>query len=367
MAFAPRDYLPPRIAMDNIPKFVFLGFIVLVVGALTAIGLHRRNTMPSEAPLQGAGSTFINPLMVQWSVHYEKSEAGCRIGYQSVGSGLGIKWLLNRKFDFACSDAPLTADQMATLSAAGDKAIHVPLVLGAVVPVYNLAGLKQPLQFSGPVLADIYLGKITKWNDKALSDLNPGVQLPNEMIGVVHRSDGSGTTFIWADYLTKVSPAWKETVGAGTEVKWPTGVGESGNQGVAEKVQKTHGSIGYVELTYAFRLDLAYGLVRDSEGEFVRASIPSVMKAADNSLGTIPEDLRYSMTDAPGKGSYPIVGTTWAILNNRQPTAKGRQLADFLTWAVGDGQVHVETLLYARLPEALVERARKKINEIEFD
>jgi phosphate transport system substrate-binding protein len=352
--------------VENLPKFVFLALIVVVVGALAAIGLQYRNTMPPEPALQGAGSTFVDPLMVQWSTRYEKSEAGCRIGFQSVGSGLGIKWLLNRKLDFACSDAPLSEDQMAKISEAGDKAIHVPLVLGAVVPVYSLGGLKQQLQFTGPVLADIYLGKITKWNDKTLCDLNPGVQLPDEKIVVVHRSNGSGTTYIWSDYLSKVSTAWKDTVGAGTEVKWPTGVAESGNQGVAEKVQKTSASIGYIELTYAFRLDLAYGLVRNREGEFVRASIPSVMKAADNSLGTIPEDLRYSLTDAPGKGSYPIVGTTWAILRNRQPAQKGRQLFDFLSWAIGNGQAHVETLLYARLPEALVERARKKINEIDL-
>jgi phosphate transport system substrate-binding protein len=353
--------------METAPRYVFLGFVVLVGGALVAIVLHQRNMTPPEPPIQGAGSTFVYPLMVQWSSQYEHTESGCRIGYRSLGSGTGIKYFMDKKVDFACSDAPMTDEQLAKIRQAGSEAVHIPLVLGAVVPVYNLPGVKAPLQFTGAVLADIYLGKIKKWNDKALSDLNTAVELPDKAIVVVHRADGSGTTYIWTDYLSKVSAAWKKTVGVGAEVKWPVGHGEPGNEGVAEKVQKTSGSIGYVELTYAYRLDLAYGLVQNRAKEFVKANLASVTKAAESGLVEIPDDLRYSLTDAAGKDSYPIVGTTWAIVRTRQPREKGHKLVDFLGWAVGKGQDQVQGLLYARLPEALVARAEKKIEDIKID
>jgi phosphate ABC transporter phosphate-binding protein len=351
--------------METAPKYAFLGLVVLVIGGIVALQPRHTDTTLPEPGLKGAGSTFVDPLMVQWSSHYEKSESGCRIGYRSFGSGTGIKFFMDKKVDFACSDAPMTDEQLAKVRAEGRDVAHIPLVLGAVVPVYNLASVKTPLRFTGGVLADIFQGKITKWNDSALRGLNPELDLPDQDIVVVHRSDGSGTTYIWVDYLSKSSASWKEAVGIGTEVKWPIGNAEAGNDGVAARVQKTPGSIGYVELTYAYRLDLAYGLVRNREMEFIKATLPAVTKAAENSLSVIPDDLRYSFTDAPGTGSYPITGMTWALVNLRQPAQKGRQLVDFLNWATGHGQEQAEALLYARLPEVLIVKARKTIDQIQ--
>jgi phosphate transport system substrate-binding protein len=350
--------------METAPKYIFLGFLVVVIGAIAGIYILHSKSLPPEAPIQGAGSTFIDPLMVQWSSQYEKTESGCRIGYRSVGSGRGIQSVMEKKVDFGCTDAPLTDEQIAQVRSAGGEVVHVPLVLGAVVPVYNLATAKTPVRFTGAVLADIFLGKIKKWNDKALHDLNPDIELPDREITVVHRSDGSGTTYIWADYLSKTNPDWKKTVGVGTQLKWPFGTAESGNDGVAANVQKTSAAIGYVELTYALRLDLAVGLVENQEKEFVKANLGSITKAAENALGKVPDDLRYSLTDAPGKGSYPITGTTWAIVYVGQTPKKGRQLVDFLNWATGDGQLHVHELLYARLPEPLAAKARNAISRI---
>jgi phosphate transport system substrate-binding protein len=352
--------------MSTVPRYVFLGLVVVVVGALVAMALQSQHDKVPEPDLQGAGSTFVNPLMVQWASRYEGTESGCRVGYRSLGSGAGIKLLTERQVDFGCTDGPMTDAQLAGARAAGGEVLHIPLVLGAVVPAYNLPGLGTPLRFTGPVLADIYLGKIKKWNHPALRDLNPGVELPELPIRVVHRADGSGTTYIWTDYLTKVSAEWKKAAGTGILVTWPTGTAAQGNEGVADKVQKTRGSIGYVELTYAYQLDLAFGLVQNREKEFVRASLAAVTKAADNALRDIPDDLRYSMTDAPGKGSYPIAGTTWAIVFARQPAVKGGRLVSFLQWATDAGQRQVEDLLYARLPEALAERARAAVEKIQL-
>jgi phosphate transport system substrate-binding protein len=351
--------------MENTPKYVFMGFLVLVVGALVALGLHGRRSAPPEATLRGAGSTFVYPLMVQWSANYQKAEGGCKLAYRSVGSGAGIRDAIANKVDFACSDAPLTDEELAQAREADGELVHVPLVLGAVVPAYHLDGLKAPLRFTGELLADVYLGKVTRWDDESLRALNPGVELPPKPIHVVHRSDGSGTTWIWVDYLSRVSPEWKRKVGVGTEVRWPTGEAAKGNEGVAEKVHKTPGAIGYVELTYAYRLDLAYGQVRNREGEFVKAGLPSITTAADNALSRIPDDLRYSLANARGKGSYPVCGTTWALVRVPQPAAKRAQVVDFLRWATGPGQDSAVDLLYARLPPALVERAQRVIDRIE--
>jgi phosphate transport system substrate-binding protein len=351
--------------METAPKYIFLGLLTLVVGTLAAIGLFHRGN--SEPPLLGGGSTFIAPLMVQWSSEFEKTEHGCRVGYRSLGSGTGIRLFINNKVLFACSDAPMTDEQLAQARKTGSDVAHIPLVLGAVVPVYNLPDLSEPLRFTGAVLADIYVGKIKKWNDAALVELNPRAKLPDREIGVVHRKDSSGTTYIWTDYLSKVSPRWKETIGAATDVKWPTGTAEDGNQGVAEKVQKSAGSIGYVELTYAYQLELAVGLVQNREGEYIKANLASIAKAADNALVEIPDDLRFSLTDAPGKGSYPITGTTWAIVRLQPDKKRAHYLVDFLTWATGDGQAGVQTLLYGKLPTALLERSRQKIAQIKVD
>jgi phosphate transport system substrate-binding protein len=348
--------------MDTIPRYVFLGLVVVVLGAMGVIHIYTTRSAPN-APLKGAGSTFVAPLMVQWSHRYERTEDGCRIGYSSVGSGAGIKQLVAGTTGFACSEAPLTDEQMEKAQAKGGAVVHIPLVLGAVVPVYNLPGVKQPLRFTGPLLADIFLGKVKRWDDQSVQDLNPGIELPKEEMKIVHRSDSSGTTFVWSDYLSKASKEWKEKAGASTDLKWPTGTGESGNRGVANKVRDTPYSIGYAELTSAYRADLAFGLVRNREGEFVKAGLPAVEAAAE-ALVDIPEDLRFSLTDAPGKGSYPICGTTWAIVRFRQD-GHGKQLADFLSWAVSDGQDAMGGLFYSRLPERLRERARKQVARIE--
>jgi phosphate ABC transporter phosphate-binding protein len=350
--------------METFPKYAFLGLVVLVIGGLVAIRLHNANTIPPALPLKAAGSTFVYPLIAQWSSDYAKTESGCQIEYQSIGSGAGIKNLLKKRVNFACSEAPLTDEELSQIHASADEVVHIPLALGAVVPVYNLPRLKGTLRFTGAVLAEIYLGKIRKWNDAVLRDLNPECELPDREIQVVRRSDASGTTYIWVDYLSKVSPDWSRTIGVGTEVKWPVGVAESGNEGVARQVQRTPGSVGYVELTYAYRMDLPYGLVRNRENEYVRCNLSSVAKAAQNSLEIIPEDLRFSLTDAPGKGSYPIAGATWAIAYRRQPRQTGRQLVDFLEWATGKGQDRMEALLYERLPEKLASKAVKQINQI---
>ena len=354
---------------SNTPKYVFYGFVVLMIGALAAVGLHSRNQLPAEQPFVGSGSTFVSPLMVQWSASYERTELGKKIDYQSGGSGFGIKSILSKKVDFACTDAPLTDEQMAMARAAGGDIIHVPLILGAVVPAYNLPEVSEAVRFSGPVLADIYLGKIKKWDDDALKELNPKIkdELPKKEIVVVHRSDGSGTTYIWADYLSKVSPAWKEKVGVATDLTWPVGVAVGGNEGVAKEVKKTAWSIGYVELTYAFRFDLKMGLVRNREKEFIRAGLESVRAAADNGLADLPEDLRFSLTDPPGKGSFPICGATWAVVYVNQPGNKGRRLYDFLYWAVGPGQDEADLLLYVRMPESLNRRVVDQLKKIKVD
>jgi len=323
-------------------------------------------TPSGPVQLHGQGSTFVSPLMRQWGPAYEKSDQGCKIQYEGTGSGGGIKAIIANKVDFACSDAPLTDEQLAKARDSGDALLHIPLVLGAVVPVYNLDGIANPLHFTGAVLADIYLGKIKKWNDKALQDLNPGVSLPDKDIVVVHRLDPSGTTYVWVDYLAKVSPEWKEKVGVATEVPWPTGIEDAGNDGVGKLVQKTYASIGYVELSYAHRLDLPFGLVQNREKVFVKGGIKSVKAAATNGLGAVPDDLRFSLTDPPGKGSYPICGTTWALVRVHQHGDKGRQLVNFLYWATNEGQEEADVLLYLRLPDSLLDRARKQINSIQI-
>jgi phosphate transport system substrate-binding protein len=316
--------------------------------------------------LVGKGSTFVYPLMIHWSSVYWKGDEGGRIDYLPRGSSSGIKAVLDKTVDFACTDAPLSDEQLARAKTSGGEIIHVPLVLGAVVPIYNLPEVSQALRFSGPVLANIYLGKITKWNDKALQELNPKVaqELPDQPIRVVHRKDGSGTTYIWVDYLAKVSAESKQRLGVSTEVPWPVGAAESGNEGVAEYVKRTPASIGYVELAYAFRREIPFGLVQNREKEFVKASFESVGMAATNGLTSVPDDLRFSLTDPPGQGSYPICGATWAVVQRNQTAEKKKQLADFLYWALDKGQDEADALFYHRLPAALRERAEKQLGKL---
>src|SRR5262245_5311083 len=299
-------------------------------------------------------------MMSKWAAEYKKAK-GIEVNYQSIGSGGGIQQMTAQTFDFGCSDGPMNQEQLDEAGKKNGEVLHIPLVMGAVAPIYNV-GVKETLKFSGPALADIYLGKIKKWNDKALQELNPGVTLPDLEIVVVHRSEGSGTTYIFADYLSKVSADWKTKVGVGTSLNWPVGVGQKGSEGLTRQVKQTNGAIGYVEVTYALQNKIAFGPVRNHEGAFVSASLESVTAAAANSLKEIPDDLRYSLTDAPGKESYPISGTSWAVLYIKQAPDKGKAVVDFLRWCTHEGQQYNEALHYAKLPPGLVERLEKKLD-----
>ncbi|MBY0230839.1 MAG: phosphate ABC transporter substrate-binding protein PstS [Gemmataceae bacterium] len=314
----------------------------------------------SKPRLNAGGATFIFPMMSTWTSEYDKAK-GVEINYQSIGSGGGIQQMTAQTFDFGCSDGPMNQEQLDKAKTKGGDVIHVPLVMGAVVPAYSLKDVAEPLRFTGPLLADIFLGKVKKWNDPAIKEANPGVDLPDLEIAVVHRSDGSGTTYIWADYLAKVSKEWKEKVGVGTSVNWPVGVGQKGNEAVARQTKQTEGAIGYIELTYALQNDIAYGLVKNKAGVFVKPSLESVTAAANSAVTDIPDDLRYSITDAPGKDSYPVSGTSWAVLYTKQGAERGPHVKDFLHWATHEGQKHCHALHYATLPEGLVKRIEKKL------
>jgi len=333
--------------------------IAAIVAAVLVPGCEERNGQK----LNGTGSTFVQPIMSKWAEEYGKAKRG-QIVYEGIGSSAGVQRLSSGVFDFACTDAPLNEAQQAQVTKGGGDFLYIPLVLGAVVPAYNLPGFKEPITFSGPVLADIFLGKIGRWNDKALQELNSGVTLPDMPIAVVHRSDGSGTTYIWTDYLAKVSPEWKSKAGGGMSVKWPAGTGKAGNFGVADHIKSTSGAVGYVQLDYALRDSIGVGLVKNRAGTAVKADASSVTAAAKSSLAEIPADLRFSLTDAAGTESYPIAGTVWAIVYVKQPAGKGKPLADFLRWATHEGQEVAEGLHYARLPSELVERIDKKLEQI---
>jgi phosphate transport system substrate-binding protein len=302
--------------------------------------------------INGAGATFPYPIYSKWFSEYNKLHPTVQINYQSIGSGGGIRQITNQTVFFGATDGPMTNDQ---LLAAPSKILHFPTVLGAVVPVYNIPGVTAELKFTGPVLVDIFLGKVTKWNDPEIAKLNPGVNLPGADITVVHRSDGSGTTYIWVDYLAKVSEEWKTKVGVATAVNWPSGVGGKGNEGVAGLVQQTPGSIGYVELIYALQNKISYGSVQNMAGEFVRASVQSVTAAAAAAAGKMPADFRVSITNAEGMGVYPISSFTWLLLyESPKDKVQSKTVVDFVKWALTDGQKFCAELGYAPLPDPVV-------------
>jgi phosphate ABC transporter phosphate-binding protein len=343
----------------------------LGVSALLLTALLGCSGATGKAKLSGGGSSFINPLMKKWSAEYY-SKHHVEVDYASTGSTNGINDMISRKIDFGCTDAPMTDEQLEKAEAAGGKVLHLPLVIGGVVPIYNLPGIDKPLKFTGKILADIYLGKIKKWNDLAIQKANEGndsgqaIKLPDLNILTVHRSDGSGTTDIFTDYLSKVSEDWRKGPGHGTTIDWPPGgVGEPKNPGVAGNVQRTPGAIGYVELIYALESKLPYGAVENRDHEPITASLETVTAAARNALaGEIPEDLRYSITNAPGKDSYPICGTTWAVCYQKQTTEKRLALQDFFSWATDQGQTMTADLQYSALPKELVERVAKKLGSM---
>jgi phosphate transport system substrate-binding protein len=312
--------------------------------------------------INGAGATFPAPIYAKWFAEYNKLHSNVRINYQPLGSGAGIRQLTERTVFFGASDGPMTQDQ---LLAAPGKILHLPTVLGAVVPVYNLPGVSQELKFNGPVLANIFLGKVTKWNDPAIAALNAGVNLPGTDIVVAHRSDGSGTTYIWVDYLSKVSPEFKKVVGVGTAVKWPVGVAAAKNDGVAAIVAQTPGALGYVELIYAIQTKTAYGQVQNMNGKFVKASIDSVSAAAAAAARQMPPDFRVSITNAPGDDVYPISSFTWILLYQEpKDKAQGKMMVDFMKWALMDGQKFAGDMGYAPIPKNVVDMEMKALDAI---
>jgi phosphate transport system substrate-binding protein len=317
-----------------------------------------------KVQINGAGATFPFPIYSKWFSEYNKLHPEVEVNYQSIGSGGGIRQLTNETVFFGATDGPMTPEQM---QAAPGPILHLPTVLGGVVPVYNIPGVTGELKFSGKVLAEIYMGKITKWNDPAIAGLNPGVGLPGSDISVVHRSDGSGTTYIWVDFLSKVSPEFKQKVGVATSVNWPVGVGGKGNEGVSGLVKQQPGSIGYVELIYALQNKIDYGSVQNVAGEFVRSSIDSVTAAAAAAASAMPKDFRVSITNAPGRGVYPISSFTWLLFyENPKDKQRAKIMVDFMKWALTDGQKYCAELGYAPVPQSVVQLEMEALKKIKL-
>jgi phosphate transport system substrate-binding protein len=323
--------------------------------ALTAIGASAQN-------VNGAGATFPYPIYSKWFSEYSQQHPNVKINYQSIGSGGGIRQVSEGTVDFGATDGPMSDAQ---ISAAKVKTTHIPTVLGAVVPIYNLPGVNKELNFSGDVIADIYLGKITTWNDPRIAKDNPGVNLPSNAILPVYRSDGSGTTYILTDYLSKVSSDWNSRVGKNTSVKWPTGIGQKGSEGVAGMVRQSPNSFGYVELIYATQNKMSYGTVKNSAGKFLKASPDGATAAAAAAAKSMPADFRVSITNAPGATSYPISSFTWLLIpTHATDAAKGKAIAEFLVWMLDHGQAEADTMGYASLPKPVQDMVRKSITQL---
>jgi phosphate transport system substrate-binding protein len=333
--------------------------ITKILGLAIALGMSA--SASAQMMINGAGATFPYPIYSKWFDAYAKVDPSVRFNYQSIGSGGGQKQILAQTVDFGASDGPMSDENLAK---APGKLLHIPTVAGAVVMVSNLPG-NPALKLDGDTIAGIYLGQIKKWNDPKLTALNPGAKLPDKDIVVVHRSDGSGTTFIFTDYLSKVSSEWKSKVGNNTSVNWPAGIGGKGNEGVSGQVKQTPGAIGYVELIYAIQNKMPYAEVKNAAGEFVKPTLESVTAAL--ATADIPDDFRFSMTNAPGKDAYPISGATWLLVYQQQKdAAKGKKLVEFLKWAAKDGEKMAKDLDYAPLPDNVQERVLKRIDEIKM-
>ncbi|MBZ5725895.1 MAG: phosphate ABC transporter substrate-binding protein PstS [Acidobacteriia bacterium] len=331
---------------------------------LTLAGLLMAGaSLATAQQINAAGATFPAVIYQKWFQDYHGKNPGVQVNYQSLGSGAGIQQLTSGTVDFGASDMPMTNDQIAAMKV---KPLHFPTVLGAVVPIYNIPGVTQELRFAPETLAGIFLGSIKKWNDGALTKDNPGVKFPDKEIEVVHRSDGSGTTFVWTDYLSKVSPEWKSKVGANTSVAWPVGLGQKGNEGVAGQVQQMPFSMGYVELIYAAKNKLGYGTVKNAAGAWVKPSLESVTEAAAGAAKSMPDDFRVSITNPPGKGAYPIATFTWLLIPEKFSDAnKAKSIKVFLQWMLADGQKYAAGLDYAPLPKEVVAREEKQIARIQ--
>jgi phosphate transport system substrate-binding protein len=317
--------------------------------------------------INGAGATFPYPIYSKWFDVYHQKNSNIQFNYQSVGSGAGIKQVTEGTVDFGASDMPMTDDQMKAFQAKrGSEILHFPTVLGAVVPTYNVQGVTASLNFTPEALAGIYLGKITKWNDPAITGANKGVSLPAQDIVVIHRSDGSGTTFIWTDYLSKVSDEWKSKVSRNASVNWPVGLGGKGNEGVTGLVKQTPNAIGYVELIYAVQNKIPYGTMKNSAGSFIKADLASVTAAAAGAAKEMPADFRVSITNAPGKTAYPISSFTWLLIPSKIPDAGKREaIKGFLKWMLTDGQGYNEPLSYAKLPKEVVEKELHAMSKVQ--
>ena len=341
-------------------KKILTSLLVVAVGALFAVAVV------AQGQITAAGATFPFPIYSKWFDMYSKLK-GVQVNYQSVGSGAGIRQITAGTVDFGASDGPMTDEQIANYEKErGGGILHFPTVLGAVVPTYNIPGVNAELNFTQKAIADIYLGKITKWNDPELTKPNPGVKLPADDIVVVHRSDGSGTTYIFTDFLSKVSEDWKSKVGKNTSVNWPAGLGGKGNEGVAGLVKQTPDAMGYVELIYALQTKMPYGNVQNAAGAFVRASLATTTEAAAGAAKNMPADFRVSITDAPGKTAYPISSFTWLLIPAKiQDASKRTAIKDFLHWMLTSGQKETEALDYAPLPKQVVLQEEKAISKIQ--
>jgi phosphate transport system substrate-binding protein len=334
-------------------------FVTLLLFCLAATASAQSGTVL----LNAAGATFPYPIYSKWFDVYHTAHPGIQINYQSIGSGGGIQQLTAGTVDFGASDLPMSDAQ---LGAAKVKILHFPTVLGAVVPTYNVPGVSGDLNFTQHALAGIYLGTITKWNDPEIAKANPGVKLPGDDIVVVHRSDGSGTSFIFTDFLSKASPDWKNKVGAGSSVNWPVGLGGKGNEGVAGLLKQTPDSIGYVELIYAVQNNISFGNVQNADGKYIKASLAGVTEAAAGAAKDMPDDFRVSITNAPGAATYPISSFTWLLIPSQiQDAAKRDAIKDFLKWMLADGQGYNEGLSYAKLPKPVIAKEQKAISLIQ--
>jgi phosphate transport system substrate-binding protein len=334
---------------------------------LTSVLAALAGVAAAALSITGAGATFPNPMYSKWFNEYHKMHADVEINYQSIGSGGGIKQVTEGTVDFGATDGPMNDTQLAEFKTKrGCEVLHFPTVLGADVPTYNIPGVTGELNFTPDALAGIFLGKITKWNDPEIAKANPGVKLPASDIVVVHRSEASGTTYIWVDYLAKVSPEWKTKVGVGAAVSWPVGLGGKGNEGVSGQIKQTENSIGYIELIYAIQNKMSYGKVKNLSGEFVKAELASVTAAAAGAAANMPEDFRVSITNAPGKGAYPISSFTWLLVPSKiQNPEKKKAVKDFVTWMLGPGQKMTEALSYSPLPKSVVAKETIAISKIQ--
>jgi phosphate transport system substrate-binding protein len=328
--------------------------------AMLLAGLVLALPLMGQTTLNGAGASFPNPIYSKWFSEYNKLHPDVQVNYQSLGSGAGIRQVIAGTVDFGASDGPMTDEQ---LKEAKTKILHIPTVMGAVVPAYNVPGISGEVKFTPEALAGIFLGKISKWNDPAITGPNPGVKFPDQSIIVVHRSDGSGTTYIFTDYLSKVSKEWESTVGKGASPKWPVGLGGKGNEGVAGQVRQLQGSIGYVELIYAVENKITYGSVKNAAGNFVKASLEGVTEAAASAK--MPADFRVSITNAPGKTAYPISSFTWLLIPEQsKDPKKGKILNEFLNWMVTDGQKMTSQLSYAPLPQNVADQVKVAVKQV---